>query len=353
VRPSVRTGRELHGARLQLLRSGGWLVLLLAISVVLVGCTAPDPAASSLRLPTRIPRTPTPIPTVTPTPFSIAAQTYYEEGGTRQEADDLEGALQSFTWAIQRAPDFAPAYVARGTVYLAQGQLPQAVADADAALETDLTNAAAYALRGEALRALGMTRLALEAFEQAVGLDPDLEAETFRSRWLAARNEHDAVRLLKLSSEYADIRPDDPLRYYYRGWAFVELGSGSAAVKILVDGIGSTPEPSALLWFALGQAYAAAGDWQNAVTALEATRVLVQAGDASLALHTDQPVVDLFDALGRAYLGAGRCVDAETMLAYAIDIGAPAWEYDALLREARLCQTPTPKPTPYLTATPG
>jgi tetratricopeptide (TPR) repeat protein len=353
MRPSVRTRCGLYRASLQLRPSRGWLVLLLATSVVLGACTAPDPSVSPLRLPTRIPRTPTPIPTVTPTPFAIAAQTYYEEGRARQEADDLEGALQSFTWAIQRAPDFAPAYVARGTVYLAQGRFPQAVADADAALEADPTNAAAYALRGEALRALGMTRLALGAFDQALGLNPDLGVETFRSRWLVARDEHDGVRLLKLSNEYADTHPDDSLRYYYRGWAFVEMGRGSAAAGILVEGIGDTPDPSALLWFALGHAYTAAGDWQNAVTALEAARVLVQAGDVSLNLHSDQPVVDLFDALGRAYLGAGRCVDAETMLMYAIDIGAPASNYDAILREARLCQTPTPTPTPYLTATPG
>ena len=64
------------------------------------------------------------------------------------------------------------------------------MADADAALESDPANAAAYALRGEALRLLGMTRLALEAFDRAVDLDPDLKPETFRSHWLAARQLH-------------------------------------------------------------------------------------------------------------------------------------------------------------------
>ena len=158
---------------------------------------------------------------------------------------------------------------------------------------------------------------------------------------------------MTLSSEYADAHPDDPLRYYYRGWAFVELGRGHAASKILVEGIESTPDPPALLWFALGQAYAADNAWQDAVTALEAARALVQTGDTSLILHSDQPIVALFGALGRAYLGAGRCVDAETMLTYAIDIGGPASEYDAVLEEVHVCQTPTPEPTPYLTATPG
>jgi len=41
-----------------------------------------------------------------------------------------------------------------------------------------------------------------------------------------------------------------------------------------------------------------------------------------------------------------RRVDAETMLEYAISIGAPASEHAATLREARMCQTPAPTATP-------
>jgi uncharacterized protein HemY len=78
----------------------------------------------------------------------------------------------------------------------------------------------------------------------------------------------------------------------------------------------------------------------------------VQTGDTSLTIHSDHPIADLFGALGQTYLGAGRCVDAETMLEYAVDVGAPASEYAAALEEARLCQTPTPTITPYPTITP-
>jgi len=272
---------------------------------------------------------------------------------TRQERGDAEGALRSFTWAIQLDPGFAPAYVARGAVHLAQGELRLALADADEALEIDPTNGPAYALRGETLRLLGRAQPALEAFDQALSLDPELKSETFRSYWLAARTTHDTARLLALSGEYAAAYPDDPLRHYYRGWAFVELNYTSVAVNILVKGIEATPDPPALLWFALGQAYTAEHAWPDAVTAFETTRALVQTGDTSMVVHSDQPIAELFTALGRAYLGAGRCVDAETMLKYAIDIGAPASEYSSVLEEARICQTPTPTFTPYPTATPG
>ncbi len=40
------------------------------------------------------------------------------------------------------------------------------------------------------------------------------------------------------------------------------------------------------------------------------------------------------------------------MLEYALQVGAPAFQYTAMLEEARICQTPTPTVTPYPTATP-
>lgn len=326
------------------------LIFLYLLSLLLAACAPPSATtAAPERLPTRAV---IPTPTPAPTSFSIGAQTYYEEGLACQETGDADGALQSFTWAIQLAPDFAPAYVARGTVHLAQGELRLALADADGALEADPASAPAYALRGETQRLLGRARPALEAFDHALALDPDLKAETLRSRWLIARAARDSSRLLSLSREYAAAHPDDPLRHYYHGWALIELGTPGVAINTLVEGIEATSDPPALLWFALGQAYAENGSWQEAVTSFEAARTLVQAGDTSLAIHSDRPIADLFGALGRAYLGADRCVDAEMMLEYALSVGAPASEYAAALREARLCQTPTPSATPYPTVTP-
>ena len=351
MRPSSRPWSRPSPTRLRLLCLAVCLALLLMTGMGFVGCTPPAPTAFPLRLPTRIPPTLTPTPTSTP--FSIAAQDYYQEGLVRQQAGEAEGALQSFTWAIQRDSDFAPAYVARGAVYLGQEKLRSALADADAALETDPTYAPAHALRGEVLRRQGRVYRALEAFDQAVVLEPALKPETFRSRWQLAMDAYQDGRLVELSLEYANTHPGDPLRYYYRGWALTEAGMARPAIRALVTGIEDASNPPALLWFALGHAYVVERSWRDAVIALETARALVQAGDISLTLHSDQPIVALFDALGRAYLGAGRCTDAQTMLEYAVSIGAPTAEYTTVLEEARLCQTPTPTATPYPTATPG
>jgi tetratricopeptide (TPR) repeat protein len=322
------------------------LLVLLAL-VTFAGCVAaPAPPTSPLLLPTRVLREPTPAPTPD-------ARTYYEAGLACQSAGDSECALQSLTQAIQIDPGFAPAYVARGAVYLALGELDEALSDADAALEIDPVNASAYALRGELLRLLDQPRPALEDFDRAVSYDLTLEEALFRSRWLAALAAEDADRLVKLSRDYADAHPEDPLRYYYRGWAFVERGNPEIAIDLLIYGIQETPAPPALLWFALGYAYLEGDFWQEAVTSLEVARGLVEAGDASLGFHSDRPTADLFGALGRAYLGAGRCADAQAMLEYAIAVGASPADYGTALTDARRCQTPTPAPTPEATTTPS
>ncbi len=332
------------------------IIPLLLLLLLPTACQTTDatPPSASARLPTRAP-TRTPTPTPIPTPVPVAAASYYAEGLAHQREGEAEAALRSLTWAIQLDPDFAPFYVARGGVYLSRGSLPAALTDAEAAFALDATDATAHALRGEVLRRLGRPRRALEALDRAVALDPSLASETFRSRWLAAQATRDDARLPPLSREYATLHPKDPLRFYYRGWGLTALGLHRITIDMLVRGIRTTPDPPALLWFTLGHAYAADTAWEKALTSFEAARMLVQAGDTSLSLHSDQPIIELFDALGRAYLGAGRCADAQAMLEYVLAIGGSPSVYEPLLEEARTCYTvtPTPTATPYLTVTPG
>jgi tetratricopeptide (TPR) repeat protein len=261
--------------------------------------------------------------------------------------------MQYFDWAIEVDPGFAPAYVARGAVYLAQGRLGLALGDADSAIAADPDAASAYALRGEVLRLMGFYTQASQAFERATDLEPMLDADLFSSRWLAARASGDNARMLILSQDYFEGHPDDPLRYYYRGWAFISSGHPQLSIVLLIEGIDSSSDPPALLWFALGHAYIENHSWQEAVTSLEIAGDLIRTGDTSLEIHSEEPLADFFGAMGRAYLGVGRCADAETVLEHAIAIGASDSEYAALLAESHLCMTPTPSPTPYPTTTPS
>lgn len=315
---------------------------VLLCCLVLAACGSPAPASE--RLPTRAPAKVARAAVEDAKLFAISAEEYYEQGVERQRTGDAQGALQHLTWALRRDPARARTYVARGSVYLGREDGERALSDADAALGIELS-ADALLLRGEALRLLGRHSEALVAFDGALEHNPDLRDETFNSRWLTAREAADPVRLAAVGEEYAAAHPDDPLRHYYQSWALIESGATMDAVGLLVDGIRGADRTPALLWYALGQAYVGEEAWPQAVRAFETTRTLVQAGDASLGLHAEQPVADLFVALGKAYLAAGRCTDAQTMLAYAGSIGAPASAYMPALQEARICPTPTPRAT--------
>ncbi len=321
--------------------------ILFLVGLVLTGCGSAGPGPQ--RLPTRA-STAEAISfaemSEEATPFPVSAEQYYDRGLVLRRAGDVDGALQHLTWALQREPDAPQVYVARGAIYLGHREAELALQDADAALGIE-PSADALLLRAEAFRILGRHQEALEAFDQVLEMDPEQRDETFTSRWWAARAGGDADRLGALAAEYARAHPDDPLIAYYQGWATLASGASMDALRLLVRSIRGAADPPAVLWYALSQAYVEEGAWKQAVTALETARRLLEAGDETMGFHAERPVAELFIALGEAYLGAGRCVDARSMLAYAGSIGAPAATYMPTLQEAQRCPTPTPAPTGF------
>lgn len=319
------------------IRAPGVLLCLL-----LVSCTAtPMPTLSPQRLPTRIP----PTPTVTIAQAELVRQTY-ERGLALRASGDATGAMEAFSETLTLDPAFAPAHLERGKLWLMQRQYGHALADAQAAIAADQQNSAAYILLGEVLR-LGYNdpRQALTAYERAVELDPALAGPTFAARWQVASASGQARRMLLLAEEYRTAYPDDPLGAYYRGLALIAVGNPRAAINLLVEAL-QEGGPAAL-WFALGKAYAADGAWRNAKVCYEQARALAEAGDRSLYQVSDTAVVNLFAALGEAYIHVGECVSGQAMLQHALAIGGERSELHTLLGQAMICQTPTPTPTPY------
>ncbi len=299
---------------------------------------APTPPADSPRLPTRLPPvTPTPLPTVIP------AEAYVEQGGEWRQLDETAKARQCFNWAVERDPAFAPAYLARGSLLLAKGELAQALLDAETALGLDPTPRA-HLLRAEVLRQMERYEPAWTAFDEVLELAPALREDTFHSRWLVARATEETDRLSALAAEYAAAHPAHALRHYFAAWAALGSGEPEEAISLLVGGIEQGGQQSAVLWYLLGQSYLEIEAWPEAVLSLETARALLEAGDSTLAVHGSRAIADLFVALGRAYLGAGRCADAEAMLAHGLSIGAEMSEHLHALEEARICQTGTPGP---------
>jgi len=322
--------------------------LILLVCLALSACSEAVPQQTPEwqgGLPTRLP-TPTP----TATPFAISAEAYYELGLERQRRGDLEAAERFFTWALEREPDFGRAHVSRGSLALAEGRLDEALQEAEAALEIEPL-AKAYVLRGEVLRQRGRAGEALKSYERAVAMDPGLWDEVFSSRWETARADDAPETLERVAAEFAERQAEDPMRFYYQGWASFQAGDHEKAIDLLTRGVEASRGETALFWYLLGRAYIEIEAWEEAIVSLETARDMLQRQDTSLELHTELPVASLFGALGQAYLGAYRCGDAETMLAYAISVGASEAELGDDLERARIC--PTATPVSFATATPS
>ena len=317
------------------------LFCYLAILLILIvaGCAVPTPTISPLPFPSRIP------PTATPSPTGAAV--YYEAGLACRARGDMEGALSFFAQALDADPSFAPAYVQRSTIYLAQGDAEAALTEAQMATTFAPDDGAAYALLGEVLRAgFGDLGHALTAYERAVQLDPALADVTFLPRWQAALATGQNGRLVALGNEYMHAHPDDPLAAYYKGLALVAVGNHNGAIFLLSEAVQEHGDVAAL-WFALGEAYAADGAWQQAKVCYEQARTLAEAGEQSLNIVSAAPVADLFAGLGRAYVNAGECASGIVMLEHALAVGPERDELHTLVGQAMICLTPTPTPLPY------
>ena len=87
----------------------------------------------------------------------------------------MNGALADFTRATELAPALARAYVNRGSVLVAMGQLNKALIDYDLAIELDPIMADVYQNRGMVYLLLGREEDANRDFARCLELDSSLK----------------------------------------------------------------------------------------------------------------------------------------------------------------------------------
>lgn len=98
----------------------------------------------------------------------------------------FEAAIETFSTVIVKAPDFAEGYNKRATTYYLMGEFEKSIRDCEKTLELNPVHFGA--LSGEGLNYLGLgePRKALEYFERAVQVNPNLEQT---KRYIAAIKE--------------------------------------------------------------------------------------------------------------------------------------------------------------------
>lgn len=332
----------------------GVCLLLAGITLLVLAPLAAPPAATPIpllpmqssptwdMLPTRSP-TSTPVPTPTPTPALAAAAAPLAEFHAALLISDFKAARAAWETALALAPYEGVVWREGTRLALAQGDPALAQIRLRMATRYAAEDALLWTMWGALLLQEDAPAAAAQAYRMAVTLAPALAADLFPERWRAVRQSGDAYQMGALAQEYAHAHPEDPLTAYYQATALTAAGNPHTAIAQLVTVLNARRGAPGVLWYALGEAYAAGGAQHEAALAFEVAAKQAARGDLSFTLAGDNPARDVPLRLARAYLDAGRCADAEAVLRGLRLAGTSAW-----LEEAIICQTPTPTWTPWI-----
>jgi tetratricopeptide (TPR) repeat protein len=225
-------------------------------------------------------------------------QKLYQEGNDRAFRGEHDGAIESYTQAIELDPNFALAYCARGESLVELKDYPQAKINYTTALK--ISPALAIANRGlaQVCYQLGEYPAALVACDRAIQRDSEnfdlyhcralinkklgdcdrifvdckfiLEHQPshISARWLNARA-HFQMSNYQLAifnfSQYLNLRIDDLYGYYYRGICYERLGSFSQALIDLNRSI-ELKDDLAILYRRRGRIRQQLGDFTGAMS---------------------------------------------------------------------------------------
>jgi len=223
-------------------------------------------------------------------------------------ARDAEGARAELDKAVELAPKFLGARLARGRLRLALRDAKGALADYDAAAAIDATSALAHVGRGQAHAALGTPEAAIEAYTAAIAIDAAVEQVHFL-RGLARREKHDFGGAIEDFDAAVEMFPDGLDAVFARAQTKEMIDDLKGAIEDY-DAILSVAAEAGAVYAARGRARSLLGDHEAALSDL---------GGAAYFLPQD---ADTFATRGRVRLRAGDEAGALQDLARAVGLDA-------------------------------
>jgi len=186
--------------------------------------------------PTKIPATSTPAPTSTP-----SAQDHFDQGFVYLEQGQLDQAAAEFQKAIELDPQNAATHRNLGTVYARQGKLEEAVAVYEEAIKIAPDFGEAYGDMAGVLADLGRIPEAIATGEKAIELAPDY-ASAHNNLGIAYSRQGDLEKAIAEYKEAARLDPNDPQPHANLGIVYKDLGRLDEAVTELQEAIRLAPD---------------------------------------------------------------------------------------------------------------
>ena len=243
-----------------------WIVVSLILSLALFsacggGKTSTPEGADQ---PTVAANTATPAPTSTPaaTP-TPSADDLVAEGVQQREAGQLEDAIATFQQAIELDPEHAAAYFQLGDVYYDMEKFEESLTALEKAAELDPNDPYTQHNLGSSYSALSEWEKAVVAYEKAIELKPDF-GEAYGDLAAAYANTDQVTDAIAAGEQAIELDPEYVAAYINLGIAYGMQGDLDQAITLFKKALQINPE-DATAHYNLGYAYDKQNDFDQAI----------------------------------------------------------------------------------------
>ena len=155
---------------------------------------------------------------------------HVKKGIAQQSAGDLDGAIASYSKAIEILPSDPAAYLDRASAYLLKANYNGMFADANKALELGTAAPAdAYVIRATGRAGKGDVDGAIADCNKAIKINPK-HALAYNNRANNKMQKRDFDGALADCNKSIALDPNSPLPYYNRGYAYMNKGKAAKAI---------------------------------------------------------------------------------------------------------------------------
>jgi Flp pilus assembly protein TadD len=186
------------------------------------------------------------------------------------EETNCEKAISDYSEVIRLDPKFAPAYVARGSVFVMVHKYDEAIEDLNKGIQLDSTNYLAYQIRGDAFLRKRQFDKAIKDLTVAVSDrsddadDLNTRGASYKLRGIIYYEKRDFTNAISDFTEAAKYLPDDFYVYEMRGDCYNRKTDADKSLCDFNKAIELNPEASIAL-YGRGVIYSYTGEYTNAI----------------------------------------------------------------------------------------
>ena len=191
------------------------------------------------------------------------ADAYILRGSAYVDLGDYQKAIEDLNKAIELNPKDAGAHYLRGIVYGRFANYRQAIKDYNKAIELNPKHASAYINRGDAYNDLGNHQQAIKDYSRAIKLNTK-DAEAYFNRGNTYGRLSDYQQSIKDYNKAIELNPQYADAYYNRGFEYGKLGNYQQAIEDCNKVIELNPK-HAEAYNSRGLYYINLGNYQQAI----------------------------------------------------------------------------------------